>query len=302
MKSIMVIMSCIIFILVSGCQNTQSGDSANNSVTVSSSVSSMSHAAGGKVMSDILSGKIAIKDVPREKWDKLAGQKIYFGHQSVGVNIIDGVKAILSENPHIKLNIVELRNPSDFNVGVFAHSSVGKNEDPQSKTEDFSQIMNSGVGEQVDISFHKYCYIDANSRSDSNNIFQNYGKQMQQLFNLYPDVQFVHLTMPLTTVQTGPKAWIKKILGKPVGGLDANIKRNEYSQLLKKTYQDNGLIFDLAAVEAQKPDGTFESFTKNGHNYLAMYKGYTNDGGHLNQLGQKTVAEKLLIFLATIQK
>ncbi len=302
MKSIMVIMSCITFILVSGCQNTQSGDNVNSSGSVSSSVSSVSHAAGGKKMSDILSGKIGIKDVSQEKWDKLAGQKIYFGHQSVGVNIIDGVKAILSENPHIKLNIVESRNPSDFNVGVFAHSSVGKNEDPQSKTEDFSQIMDSGVGEKTNISFHKYCYIDANSRSDSNNIFENYGKQMQQLVNIYPDVQFVHLTMPLTTVQSGPKAWIKKILGKPVGGLDANIKRNEYNRLLKNTYQENGLIFDIAAVEAQRPEGGFESFTKNSQSYLSMYKGYTNDGGHLNQLGQKVVAEKLLIFLAIIQK
>ena len=296
MKSIMVIISCITFIWISGCQNTQSGDSA----TVPSSVSSMNHTAGGKMMSDILSGKMAIKDVPQEKWDKLAGQKIYFGHQSVGVNIMDGVKAILSENPHIKLNIVESRNPSDFNVGVFAHSRVGKNDSPESKTADFSQIMNSGVGERTDISFHKYCYLDANSRSDSNNIFQNYDKQMQQLFNMYPDVRFVHMTMPLTSIQTGPKAWVKKILGKQIG-IEANIKRNEYSQQLKNTYRDRGLIFDIAAVEAQRPDGTFESFMKNGQTYLSLYKGYTDDGGHLNLLGKKTVAEKLLIFLAYIQ-
>jgi hypothetical protein len=297
MKSIIVIMSCITFILVSGCQNTQSGDNANSSGTVSSSVSSMTHTAGGKIMSDILSGKMAIKDVPEEKWNKLAEQKIYFGHQSVGANIIDGVKAVFSENPQIKLNIVESRNSSDFNVGVFAHSRIGKNDNPESKTDDFSQIMNSGVGEKADISFHKYCYVDANSRSDSNNIFENYDKQMQQLINVYPEVKFVHLTMPLTSIQTGPKAWIKKILGKDIG-VGANIKRNEFNQHLKDSYQNSGLVFDLAAVEAHKPGGGFESFTKNGQTYLSMYRGYTDDGGHLNQLGRKIVAEKLLIFLA----
>lgn len=302
MKSIILIICCITFTWIAGCQNTQSEDIANNGSAVSSAELSMSYTAGGKLMSEILSGEMTIKDVPQEKWDKLTEQKIYFGHQSVGVNIIDGVKAILSENPQIKLNIVETRTLSDFNVGVFAHSSVGKNEDPQSKTADFSSIMDSGVAGKTNISFHKYCYVDTNSRSDSNKIFENYDKKMQQITNSYPDVQFVHLTMPLTTVQTGLKAWIKKILGKPIGGLDANIKRNEYNQLLKDAYSDNGWVFDIAAAEAQRPDGSFESFTKNGQTYLSMFKGYTDDGGHLNQVGQKKVAEKLLIFLATIQK
>ena len=33
-----------------------------------------------------------IKDVPASKWENLSQKKIYFGHQSVGFNIIDGIK------------------------------------------------------------------------------------------------------------------------------------------------------------------------------------------------------------------
>jgi hypothetical protein len=34
----------------------------------------------------------SIKDVPAEKWKELSQKKIYFGHQSVGFNIIDIAK------------------------------------------------------------------------------------------------------------------------------------------------------------------------------------------------------------------
>lgn len=299
MKSIMLVISCIAFMLLLGCQNTEN---ASNSNTVSSSASSMSHTAGGKLMNDVLTGNLTIKDIPQNKWDNLAKKKIFFGHQSVGYNIVDGIKTVLTENPQIRLNIVETQNPSDFDEGVFAHSRIGTNEDPQSKTEDFSRIINSGVGNKVDIAFHKYCFIDVNGNSDVKQIFNNYALQMKKMTGEYPDVRFIHVTIPLTVIQTGPKAWIKKILGKPIGGVEANIKRNEYNQLLKDTYRGGDLIFDLAAVESGQSNGDFTTFQNNGQTYLSIFKGYSSDGGHLNHLGQKVVAEKLLIFLATIQK
>ena len=56
----------------------------------------------------------ALKDVPESTWKTLSKKKIFFGHQSVGFDIIDGIKDIMKENPQIKLNIVETSNPSDF--------------------------------------------------------------------------------------------------------------------------------------------------------------------------------------------
>ena len=62
----------------------------------------------------------SVKDIPTAKWEKLSQKKIYFGHQSVGFNIIDGIKDLMKENPQIKLNIIETTDQSDFKSGLFA--------------------------------------------------------------------------------------------------------------------------------------------------------------------------------------
>ncbi len=242
-----------------------------------------------------------IKDISPEQWSKLEKQKIYFGHQSVGNNMLDGIRAVMAEHPGIKLNIVETRDLASVGVGVLAHSKVGKNEDPVSKTNDFVEIMDAGLGGKTDIAFHKYCYIDANGTTDVKKVFSNYREQINYLQLKYPATSFIHITMPLTTVQTGPKALIKKMLGKPVGGVDANMKRNEFNKLLIDTYKGNAPVFDLAKIEATRPDGTETTFKKDGVEYLSMFEDYTNDGGHLNKLGQKAIAEKFLIFLIQVK-
>lgn len=64
---------------------------------------------------------------PPALWDNLAKKKIYFAHQSVGYNIIDGVKEIIKKNPHIHLNIIETTKKTDLKGGFFAHSKIGQN-------------------------------------------------------------------------------------------------------------------------------------------------------------------------------
>ena len=39
----------------------------------------------------------SIDNVPQEYWVKLAEKKIFFGHKSVGYNVIDGIEDILNE-------------------------------------------------------------------------------------------------------------------------------------------------------------------------------------------------------------
>lgn len=241
--------------------------------------------------------KKTIKDVAPEKFANLTEQRIYFGHQSVGYNLIDGIKEVMDEYPIIKLNILETRDLATIDIGVFSHSKIGKNKDPESKTDDFVKIVESSGGNNLDIAFHKYCYIDANATTDVEKVFSNYKKQINYLKTKYPKIRFVHSTMPLTTIQPGLKAWIKKMLGKSIG-LEANIKRNIFNQMLINNFQFIDPIFDFASAESMRPDGSMTTFTKDGEKYLTMYDNYSSDGGHLNKLGQKAVAEKLLIFLA----
>jgi len=242
----------------------------------------------------------SIKDIPASSWEKLSQKKIYFGHQSVGFNIMAGVQDVMNEHPEIKLNIVETSDASDFNVGLFAHSRVGKNVDPKSKIDEFVNFMDKGIGKKADFAVLKFCYVDMRPDTDVKKIFIDYTKSISQLKENYPEMTIIHFTVPLTQNQTGPKAWIKKIIGRPVWGVEGNIKRNEYNEILLKKYKGKEPIFDIAAIESTFPDGTRSTFTKNGKKYYLMVPEYTDDGGHLNEIGRKKVAEQLLILLANL--
>ena len=59
--------------------------------------------------------------VPEHVWQKLSSKKIFFGHQSVGYNIMEGVRDLITESPMIRLNVLEIKDgmPSS-NGGIFA--------------------------------------------------------------------------------------------------------------------------------------------------------------------------------------
>ena len=249
----------------------------------------------------------SIKDIPAAKWEKLSQKKIYFGHQSVGFNIIYGVKDLIKENPQVKLNIVETADQADFNYGLFAHSKVGKNTDPRSKIDAFANILDKGIGKKADIAFFKFCYVDVRTGTEVRNVFNDYKNIISKLMKAYPDTKFVHITVPLTSKPTGlqglvrsAKNAIKKIIGRPVFDYHDNIKRSLFNEMLIQEYDGKAPIFDLAKIESTFPDGTRCSFTKNRKTYYSMVPEYTYDGGHLNETGRKKAAEQLLILLAQL--
>lgn len=254
--------------------------------------------SGGKMDSTNKVSFPSIKDIPAETWQKLSIQKIYFGHQSVGYNIIDGIKDVMRDNPSIKLQIVETSDPTALSEPIFAHSRVGKNSDPKSKIDGFALLMEQGLAEKADINFFKLCYVDITYATNVEQVFARYQDIMLALRKKYPKTTFVHVTTPLTTLQTGPKAWIKWIIGKPIAGVEDNIQREAYNQKLRNEYSGKEPVFDLAAIESTFPDGSRAVFEKNGKSYPRIVSEYTDDGGHLNEIGRKKVAEQLLILLA----
>ena len=243
----------------------------------------------------------SIKDIPNSSWEKLSQKKIYFGHQSVGFNIIDGIKDLMKENPQIKLNIVETSEHKDFENPMFAHSRVGSNKDPKSKTDAFASLMDKGIGDGADIAFFKFCYVDISGQTDAQEIFTHYKDTLARLRAKYPKTAFVHVTVPLSTTKITWKTRIKEILGKDeIWEYDANIRKNEFNDLLRKEYSGKEPIFDLAYVESTFPDGRRSTFTKAGETYYSMAPEYTYDDGHLNETGRKRAAEQLLVFLANL--
>ena len=62
----------------------------------------------------------------------VANMRVFFGHQSVGKNILDGINDI-AEGVDNKINIVESRVVNDKSEAAFYHAGVGKNNDPTLK-------------------------------------------------------------------------------------------------------------------------------------------------------------------------
>lgn len=240
----------------------------------------------------------AFQDVPDSAWARLRERRIWFGHQSVGANIMEGVAEVSAREGGPGLRVVE-GDPGD-GAGVFAHSPVGKNEFPGLKTDDFAARIEAGLGGHVDIAFHKYCYVDILDTTDVERVFGHYRDTMARLKSQYPNVTFVHVTAPLVRVQAGPRATFKKLLGQPPGRYASNFQRERFNQLLRAEYGGREPLFDLAAVESTRPDGSRESIALGGRSGYALVPAYTDDGSHLNAAGRQRAAEALLALLARL--
>jgi hypothetical protein len=243
---------------------------------------------------------MSVLNISRQKWLDLVNKKIFFGHMSIGCNIISGIKEFLQQHPEIKLNIDEIEKGQIHTLTqpVLVHSPIGGNEDPKSKIDAFVNLMAKGMAKNVDMAFFKLCYVDIHARTDINSLFKYYKSNMEKLSSLFPETIFLHITTPLTSHQTGTKAVIKKIIGKPLRGVN-NRYREAYNEMMRTEYHDRGVLFDLALVEASSQTAGFQT-RANIHPNRALLSAYTDDGCHLNSLGSKMIAEQLLAFLISL--
>lgn len=258
---------------------------------------------GGKAMAENNPYFRTVQDVPLSAWQALATKRIFFGHQSVGNNILDGVKELMQENGQINLQISKA-TPGEISSipSIFAHSYIGRNGEPTSKIDEFVAIFARNDVE-MDLAFFKFCYIDFDGKTDPKDLFEYYKTAMFRLQQDHPGTTFMHVTVPLVVSPDGArqriKDWLKESLGRPTNA-SLNAKRNRFNELLRREYQGKALIFDLAEIQSTSPDGKRVSFTLGGNTYHSMAPAYSDDGGHLNEKGRRTVAERFLVFLASV--
>lgn len=226
-------------------------------------------------------------------WDELARRRVCFGHQSVGASIV-GALSTLSEQ---RLRIVESIDPEVFHRPVFAHFRVGHNRDPLSKCQAFSEAINAGIGDRIDVAFFKFCYVDITAQTDVNALFKAYQDVMSSLSNAFPKVMFLHVTVPLTRIEGGMLGWLRE----QIGGIDHEredqVRRHAFNQRLRGVYGESGGLFDLAEVEATFPDGKASYVHYRGTTLPSLVPGYTDDGGHLTRHASEQVAVRLLASL-----
>jgi hypothetical protein len=166
--------------------------------------------------------------------------------------------------------------------GFIAHQYIGVNGKPLVKLEDFDRTMRGGMGRQVDVALMN---VDVDSSMDVDALFARYRDTMGALERDFPNVTFIHVTVPLKTEATRAAD---------------NVARGRMSALLRGWYAGHQL-FDIAAIESTKPDGTRVSGSYDNQGYFALYDGYTSDDGsavHLNALGSKIAATAFLDAIA----
>lgn len=229
----------------------------------------------------------------------LSDKVILFGHQSVGQNIVDGLGSINNSSNDVFVMKIEDGNPLD--KGRLNHIYLGINGDPVGKIEGFVKLINQYSNNSPDIALFKFCYLDINEGTDTDRLFSLYEKAIGDLEKKFPRMVIVHTTVPLRQVQTGPKAWIKRIIGRPVTGLSDNVAREKFNTAMRRVYGQR-LLYDIALHESTHPDGGRESFQRDGATYHALVPLYTDDGDHLNKVGGEVLARQLVRVLVEAAK
>lgn len=239
-----------------------------------------------------------LADLPDSLLQNLAAQKIYFGHQSVGYDIMNGIEDLKADDARLSFYLTESSDTSICMEDCFAHSKNGENRKPFSKIEAFTNTINSLPG-TLDIAFFKFCYVDFTATTNVDSVFRAYVAAMDSLKAKYPTTRFVHVTAPLRAIQSGPKALVKKLMGKSLGHED-NAARCRFNQLMRDCYQGKEPLFDLAMIGSTRPDEKVQAYLHKGETIFALSPQYTYDGGHLNEPASKLFGEQLLVFLANL--
>jgi hypothetical protein len=236
--------------------------------------------------------------------DRVAELRIFFGHQSVGLNIIDGLRDVARAESGRALSIVQTGDAAVFDRPVFAHSWIGSDTDAVAKIRDFARLVEHGIGGRADVAFMKLCYVDIDRATDVRAVFLAYKTSMARLKTRYPQTTFVHVTMPLVAHQTGlqvtAKAIVKTLIGRPVRDESLNIERSRFNDLLRAEYGDREPVFDLERIESTRPHEGRLMLTTRGRAFPALLPEYTDDGGHLNAVGGRVVGAELLRFLRAV--
>ena len=258
----------------------------------------LSFACKKKAMDPLSVSYQRLQAVPQQKWDALARKKVFFGHQSVGLNIMDGLGRVLASTPAIGIDLRETADPADFEAPVFAHSRIGRNRDPKGKIDHFRQLLESGIGRSADVALFKLCYVDIDQTADIESIIDHYDRTVADLREEFPNLVIIPVTAPLTNATPGLKAKIKRLLGRGPAIKADNIKRNAFNDHMRKAY--GTALWDLADAEATAADGTKTAFRDRRGSFFLLYPGYTIDGGHLNEVGSQVIAIDLLLRLASL--
>ncbi|WP_448258207.1 hypothetical protein [Microbacterium aurum] len=241
-------------------------------------------------------GRLQVTELSSAHLDTAAGARVFFGHQSVGANVISGIGALAATGHG--WSVVESSVAPSGDDGALIHAYVGLNGDPQSKLDAFAEVIDGGMGASVDAALLKFCYVDVTAATDVPALLDAYTQTLAQLQARHPDVTFLYATVPLTAARD-LKATVKSWLGRDEGmGPEDNIARQQFNSALRDRFGGTGLLFDIAAVEAGIDQGVAPS-AQGGNGYYVLHDSFAADPGHLNDAGARAAASEFVRVVAS---
>ena len=226
----------------------------------------------------------------------LTNQRVFFGHQSVGGNILDGVNDWLRETGLAWP--VSTPETASRDGGALLHAKVGQNGDPRSKCDAFRQLVDGGTLGRLDVATLKFCYVDVQQEAAAAELCDTYCAVLEDLARRHPGTAIVPVTMPLTHAEGGLGVAVRELLGRPNRVKLQNLARQAFNDRLRQRWTASP-IFDLAAAESTRPDGARETTSYKGRRAENLVAAYSDDGRHLGPVGRRQVAAAFIGALAT---
>ena len=231
----------------------------------------------------------------RRALSALCEKRIFFAHESVGANLLHGVQHWFGRHADLRLQLVESEDPATLAPGTWVHARFGHNGDPGRKLTRLRELVERGIGANADLVLFKLCYVDVGAQTGIEALHGRITEALGELRRRYPRTELAMMTVPLTAMQRGPKAWARRLLRR----LDANAEDNLHRQALnQRLRRSEATLFDLAWLESLDTEGQQATQMHRGLAVPVLADCNTDDGGHLNAAGQVRLARALVEFAA----
>jgi hypothetical protein len=250
----------------------------------------LSACADPDTTTDMTTSTLTTAPLTRSDWDALRAHTVFFGHQSVGENIIDGLRQIGTREGWPELPLVEGVRPAGSGPAML-HSKIGQNGDPSSKIAGFAQALDAGAGQVADVALMKFCFWDIRADTNVDAVFDEYQRKMRDVAQRFPQLTLLHATVPLVVEDQDWRARVRRLLGKPVPTDVDNARREALNHKLRAAYGNH--VFDIARAEQ---DGEAASAVPH------LSASFSSDGAHLNDAGRRQLASAFVRTVAAASR
>lgn len=229
---------------------------------------------------------------------RVARARAFFAHRSVGSDLIDGMARLAATAGDTTLRVVEVTReiPED----ALGHALLGPNGDPFAKLADLERMLASGLATSARVVLFKFCYADFHAETDPTEVFHAYARVTREVRLRFPRLRFVHITAPLVAIESGRglSSIARSMLGRTPLAIVENDRREQFNELLRRTFEGRDPVFDLATHESTTESGARVTRDLHGRPVAALASGYTHDGGHLNVAARLSIGRRLLATIA----